>query len=71
MKKRCAEDVGTGDCDCETKILALEAVLSRIAEWSCTYGSELKPKGTDTYGEGVREMKRQVQQMLKELKDVP
>lgn len=41
-----------------------EGLLSKIAEWARTFGSELKPRGADTYGEGVRDSKERVANIL-------
>jgi hypothetical protein len=42
----------------------LEAVLSRISAWTHEFGAALKPKGADTYGEGVRDCKAQVARII-------
>lgn len=53
----------------EARVQELELVLSRLAEWTHTFGSELKPRGADTYGEGVRDSKERVAKVLRGLSD--
>ena len=43
---------------------ALRAVVARLGEWTHEFGAALKPKGADTFGEGVRECKAQVARIL-------
>lgn len=42
----------------------LEALVSRIAEWTHQHGAELVPRGPDTYGDGVRDSKERVARMI-------
>lgn len=43
----------------------LRAALARIAEWTHVYGNALCPHGADTYGEGMRDAKDQVRNLIK------
>ena len=45
----------------------VERTLSRLVEWSMTFGAALNPTAADTYGEGVRACKAQVAEMLRGL----
>jgi outer membrane murein-binding lipoprotein Lpp len=45
----------------------LRASLRRIADWSVTFGADLKPHGSDTYGEGMRTAKYRVSEILRAL----
>lgn len=38
--------------------------LGAVWEWTHQYGAALKPPGADTYGEGMRDAKEQVQRLL-------
>ena len=42
----------------------LRAIVARLGEWTHEFGAALKPKGADTFGEGVRECKAQVARIL-------
>jgi hypothetical protein len=42
----------------------LRAVVARVETWTHTFGSELRPRSADTYGEGVRDSKERVAKML-------
>lgn len=60
------------------EVLALIAVLraarttlGRVAEWAQQYGAQLKPRGADTYGEGVRDCKDAVARLLARLSAPP
>ena len=44
----------------EARVAQLETTLARVAEWTRTFGAELKPRRADTYGEGVRDSKERV-----------
>ena len=44
-------------------------VLSLLEEWTHTYGAALRPRNADTYGEGMRDAKSQVSQILRRLAD--
>jgi len=46
---------------------AADLVLARINDWTYQHGAALKPPGADTYGEGMRNAKRQVADMLQRL----
>lgn len=37
-----------------------EAALGRVRHWTHVHGDVLCPRGADTYGEGMRDAKRQV-----------
>ncbi|HQR18029.1 MAG TPA: hypothetical protein PK948_06645 [Gemmatimonadales bacterium] len=41
-----------------------EEVLALIGQWVHEHGAALKPRGADTFGEGMREAKRQVAALL-------
>jgi hypothetical protein len=46
-------------------LAAIHAVLSRLSEWSMQHGAALCPgHHADTFGEGMREAKRQVAAIL-------
>ena len=49
----------------EAEITRMTLILSKIHEWTCTYGRELCPPGADTYGEGVRDSKDKVSRLLR------
>lgn len=38
--------------------------LCAVWEWTHQYGAALKPPGADTYGEGMRDAKKQVKRLL-------
>jgi hypothetical protein len=45
---------------------AARQTLARIEQWARAHGAALNPHGrADTFGEGVRESKEQVQRLLK------
>lgn len=51
--------------DAEERAERAEEALSRIADWTREHGAALKPAGSaDTFGDGMREAKRQVGQMV-------
>lgn len=39
-------------------------VIARLNDWCVTYGKSLCPPGADTFGEGMREAKKQVARIL-------
>src|SRR5258708_36564806 len=43
---------------------ALRAQISRVVEWTHQHGEALKPRRADTYGEGMRDAKAQVSNMI-------
>lgn len=47
----------------------LRAVVARLGEWTHSFGSELNPRGADTYGEGVRHCKSVVADILGSLSE--
>jgi len=46
------------------EVRQLREVLGRMREWTQTFGAALKPKTVDSYGEGMRDAKAQVQAIL-------
>ncbi len=44
---------------------AMLSRLARVEEWTHVFGAALKPRGADTYGEGVRDAKAQVSLILR------
>ena len=48
----------------ETALASARTVLGRIDEWTHQYGAALVPSGADSYGEGMRNAKRQVAGLL-------
>lgn len=45
-------------------VASTQAVLSRLADWTRTFGAALIPRGADTYGEGMRDAKDQVARII-------
>jgi hypothetical protein len=45
----------------------LDLVLADLQTWTLTYGKALVPSGADTYGEGMRDAKKQVSAILARL----
>jgi hypothetical protein len=45
-----------------------ETILSRIMEWTHEHGAALCPPGADTYGEGMRDAKTQVSNIIRKKK---
>lgn len=50
--------------DTEKENKKLSYKCGRILEWTHTFGKDLCPLGSDTYGEGVRASKKQVTNFL-------
>lgn len=42
----------------------LVALIARINGWADQYGEALIPRGADTYGDGMREAKRQIKALV-------
>jgi hypothetical protein len=42
----------------------LVALIAHINNWADQYGSALIPHGADTFGEGMREAKRQIKALI-------
>lgn len=43
----------------------MQAMLARIEEWTHIFGAALKPRGADTYGDGMRDAKAQVSLIIR------
>ena len=46
------------------RIAELERTVARIETWTREHGAALKPRGADTYGDGMRDAKEQVRRLL-------
>ncbi|MBX3260757.1 MAG: hypothetical protein KF782_13810 [Labilithrix sp.] len=65
--ERAAETIGRLEVEqgmLRDRVATLEATLSKLSVWARTFGEELKPRGADTYGEGVRDSKERVGRLL-------
>jgi hypothetical protein len=56
-------DLGAYD-DLKKRADCLELVMGRLVHWTHVYGKALCPPGSDTYGEGMRDAKRQVSDII-------
>jgi hypothetical protein len=52
------------DAQERSKVAVLEAKLSEVYEWTYQFGKALCPPGADTYGEGMRDAKEQVANII-------
>jgi hypothetical protein len=78
MVERAADEKLDGYRELAASVLAAtqraeraEGALSKLSEWTHIFGEELKPRGADTYGEGVRDSKERVARILAALSTPP
>lgn len=50
--------------ECAAEIAHLREYIARLEAWAHEYGDALIPRGADTYGNGMRDAKAQVAQIL-------
>lgn len=50
--------------EAHARIAELEETYGLISQWTAEHGASLKPRGADTYGEGMRDAKDQVWRIL-------